>query len=108
MKNRLGGIRLAILPEEATMAPAKPLSYFKETISGIIIMATIAIPAVDEPHIAEINAAMNTVAMPMPPGIRPTQDFMTFIRGLAEPPSTNMSPMKTKRGRASIVKLLMP
>src|SRR3954469_14073249 len=85
-----GGISIARVPEIATTPAAILGSYPCLSIAGRLVADSVAAEAVLVPQIAPKPAPASAVAIPSPPGMRPTQAAVALNRSSAMPlTSTN-------------------
>src|SRR5699024_6676905 len=97
----LGGMMTPIDPAEAATADAKPPSYLRAIIAGIIkppIAATVAGP---DPEIAAKNIQATMLTMLNPPAIQPTKADANANSLLETPPFPIRIPASIKNGIAS-------
>src|SRR5690606_25258333 len=97
----LGGMITPMDPAEAATAEAKPPSYLRATIAGIIkppIAATVAGP---DPEIAAKNIQATIVTMLNPPVIQPTNAEANASSLFDTPPLPIRIPASIKNGIAS-------
>ena len=104
----LGGMITPNSAEDATVAPAKSLSYLCFNISGIMIVPTAAAVAALDPDIAAKNAQVMIATMASPPEMCPNRLLHKFTNLFEIPPELIRFPASTKNGIASNVKLPLP
>ncbi len=80
-----GGISIASVPEIATTPAAIFGSYPCFNIAGRLVADNVAAEAVLVPQMAPKPAPAKAVAIPSPPGMRPTQAAVALNRSSAMP-----------------------
>ena len=100
----LGGMIRPIVPEEATTAAVKALSYLCCSMPGTITAPMADVVAGAEPEIAPKNMEETVATWARPPGRRPTIVDAISVRRFETPPRAITLPAKTKNGIARSVK----
>jgi len=97
---RLGGMMSPIVPDAATTAPAKFLSYPFSTIGASITPPIAAVVAGADPDTAPKKVEARVATRARPPFILPKSAPARFTSLLETPPAAMMFPARIKKGMA--------